>query len=198
MTPLTLAPARLEGRFIVLEPLEDAHRSGLEAVAQDPETWAHVPFRADGDGFAPWFDGSLAFHASGTAQVYAVRLKADGHVAGSTSFLNIEPTHRRAEIGATWYAAPARGGPVNPEAKYLLLAHAFAHGAIRVELKTDARNARSRAAIAKLGAREEGILRRHTLMWDGYVRDTVYYSILDHEWPAVKTRLEARLAAFQD
>jgi RimJ/RimL family protein N-acetyltransferase len=104
------------------------------------------------------------------------------------------PEHKRAEIGFTWYAQSAQGSEVNPAAKLLLFAHAFASGANRVELKCDARNTRSRAAILKLGATQEGILRHHMVMPDGHLRDTVYFSVLAQEWPQVRARLEARLA----
>jgi RimJ/RimL family protein N-acetyltransferase len=115
---------------------------------------------------------------------------------GSTSYLAIAPEHAKVEIGATWYEPAAQGTAVNPEAKYLLLANAFAANYNRVELKTDARNARSRAAMRKMGATEEGTLRGHMWMPQGYFRDSVYFSILASEWPQVKAGLETRLAAF--
>ena len=114
---------------------------------------------------------------------------------GSARFTHIFPAHRRAEIGGTWYAREAQGTAVNPEAKLLLLGHAFAAGLRRVELVCDARNARSRAAILKLGAREEGRLRAHMVLPDGGRRDSLMFSITDEDWPAVRARLEARLAA---
>ena len=127
---------------------------------------------------------------------FAVLLKADRRHVGMTRYLNIEAAHKKLEIGSTWYEPAAWGGPVNPECKLLLMRHAFEglkyH---RVEYKTDVRNERSRAAILKLGATQEGIFRKHMIMADGHVRDSVYFSIIDSDWPAVKAGLEKRLAA---
>jgi RimJ/RimL family protein N-acetyltransferase len=185
---------RLENRFVVLEPLEPAHEAGLRAAASSGLSWAHMPLDGSGEGFARLFERALSAQKRGDEIVYAVRRVSTGSLAGSTSFLNIVPEHKRAEIGFTWYARSAQGSEVNPGAKLLLFAHAFASGANRVELKCDARNARSRAAILKLGATQEGILRHHMVMPDGHLRDTVYFSVLAEEWPQVRARLEARLA----
>ncbi|HRJ48186.1 MAG TPA: GNAT family protein, partial [Opitutaceae bacterium] len=126
---------------------------------------------------------------------FAVIRRADGRAVGSTSYLDIAPEHRRIEIGWTWLGAEARRTAINTECKYLLLRHAFETlGCGRVQLKTDARNLRSQAAIERIGAKREGVLRRHLVMPDGFVRDTVMFSILAEEWPAVKARLEANLA----
>ena len=136
--------------------------------------------------------------AKGARIVFAVRRLADGAIVGSTSYANIVPEHARLEVGWTWYVRTAQATAINPEAKLLLFANAFeTAGYHRVELKIDSRNARSRAAILKLGAREEGILRGHVWMPAGYWRDTVYFSVLAEEWPTVKAGLEARLAAFE-
>ncbi|MEO0786471.1 MAG: GNAT family protein, partial [Pseudomonadota bacterium] len=121
-------------------------------------------------------------------------VRFEGEIVGATSFLDVQPRHKRLEIGGTWYHADMRATVVNPAAKFRLLERAFACGFERVELKTDARNARSRAAILKLGARFEGLLRKHMVNHDGSARDTVYYSILAEEWPLVHERLGARLA----
>jgi N-acetyltransferase len=193
---MQLAPLPLTGRLVRLEPIEESHREALRAAADDPETWRHFPDRADGEHFDALFDRRLAEHRGASWIVYSVRRLDDAALLGQTCFLNIDSYSARAEIGGTWYAAAARGGAVNPECKLLLMTHAFSAGAHRVELKTDARNSRSRAAILKLGAIEEGTLRRHTLMWDGFVRDTVYYSVLEDEWPKVRADLQRRLAAF--
>jgi len=190
---MQLTAQNLTGRFVCLEPLSEAHREGLRAAASDPDLWAFMPVDGSGAGFDGWFDAALQTHASGAHIVFAVRRLPDGALAGSTRFLEIVPAHNRAEIGWTWYAKPAQAGMVNPECKYLLLDHAFSAGANRVELKTDARNARSRAAIAKLGAKEEGIFRAHMVVRNGHIRDTVYFSIIRSEWPQVRSRLEARL-----
>jgi RimJ/RimL family protein N-acetyltransferase len=128
---------------------------------------------------------------------FAVRRLADDVIVGSTSYLNVVPADAKAEIGFTWYRADAPGGPVNPEAKYLLLGNAFDAGLNRIEFKTDAKNTRSRAALLKLGAREERILRGHMWMPQGYFRDSVYFSILASEWPPVRAALENRLAAYR-
>lgn len=187
-----LTPRSLTGRHVILELIEEAHREPLRAAANDPETWRFNPTRADGPHFDPEFNRHLADHAAGTRIVHTVRRRVDNTLVGQTSYMNISPNDRRVEIGSTWYVAEARGGAINPACKLLLLANAFAAGAIRVELKTDARNLRSRAAIRKLGAIEEGALRRHTRMWDGFMRDTVYYSILEDEWSVVREKLEER------
>jgi RimJ/RimL family protein N-acetyltransferase len=138
----------------------------------------------------------VAENAEGRFITFAVRRLADGSIIGSTSYLSIVPADAKVEIGFTWYTAQARGGAVNPEAKYLLLKNAFDAGYNRVEFKTDARNARSRAALLKLGAKEEGILRGHMWMPQGYFRDSVYFSVLASEWPAVQAGLKRRLAAY--
>lgn len=192
---LPLGPKTLTGRFVALEPLEERHTQDLIGAAEDSSLWTYMPLDMS-KGFAahlPWFAQEMA---KGTQMTFAVRRLKDGAIVGSTSYLAITPRDAKVEIGATWYVAAAQATPVNPEAKYLLLENAFAAGYNRVELKTDSRNARSRAALKKLGATEEGILRAHMWMPQGYFRDTVYFSILAAEWPQVKARLEQRLAAF--
>jgi RimJ/RimL family protein N-acetyltransferase len=190
---MQLTPQLLQGRFVRLEPIEESHREALRPAANDPLTWRYFPDRGDGPHFDALFDRRLAAHHDATWIVHTVRHLADNTLIGQTCFLNIDTMSARAEIGGTWYSAAARGGRVNPECKLLLMDAAFSAGARRVELKTDARNAQSRAAIRKLGAIEEGTLRRHTLMWDGFVRDTVYYSVLDDEWAGARARLRRRL-----
>ncbi len=193
-----VAPVTLEGRFVRLEPLEERHRAGLRAVTDDTAIWQYSPVDANGGPFDRWMDTwvdrSLAVQGGGKDLVFVARRLKDDRIVGSTRYLNIEPSHHRLEIGSTWYVADARGTEVNPECKLLLMTHAFdALGAYRVELKCDARNVHSRAAIAKLGAKEEGTLRRHMMLGDGFVRDTVYFSVLDREWPSVSEGLERRL-----
>lgn len=193
--PLPLGGETLRGRFIDLEPLQERHHAGLVAAAADPAIFAYMPFDTS-KGFAarlPWF---TAENASGAMVTYVVRRRSDGKIAGSTSYLALAPEHARVEIGSTWYAPEAQATAVNPDAKYLLLANAFAKGWHRVEFKTDSKNARSRAALKKLGAQEDGIMRGHMWMPQGYWRDSVYFSILETDWPAVKAGLEKRLAAF--
>jgi RimJ/RimL family protein N-acetyltransferase len=190
---MRIEPQTHTGRFVRLEPISEGHRELLRAAADDPAIWRFMPTRGYGLYFDRFFDDLLAWHGEKSWIAHTVRRLSDNEVIGQTCYLNIDSGNARVEIGGTWYVAAARGTAVNPECKLLLMSAAFAAGARRVELKTDARNAASRAAILKLGAVEEGALRRHTLMWDGHVRDTVYFSVLDHEWAAVRAGLERRL-----
>lgn len=195
MTPVKDLARVLKGRFVQLEPIAPKHKDELRAAANDPAIWRYMPINGASD-FEAWWKNANDEMAGGGRIPFAVRRLTDNTMLGSTSYMNIVPAHARAEIGWTWYAPAAQGTVVNAEAKLLLLANAFeACGYHRIELKTDSTNARSRAAILKLGAREEGIFRGHMWMPHGYWRDTVWYSILADEWPAVKSRLEARLAA---
>ena len=194
---MTLEPAVLTGRFIRLEPHSPALREAVRAALDtDADAWAIMVGNGGGEGFDGWWAEAEREAAQGSRIAFVVRRLSDGVVFGSTSLASIRRPHRGLEIGSTFYRPDARGGAVNPECKLLLLAHAFAAGALRVEIVTDARNTRSRAAIAKLGATEEGVLRKHKTTWRGFVRDTVMFSITDDDWPAVKAGLEARLAAF--
>lgn len=190
-----LEPVTLAGKIVRLEPLADRHLAALEAVAADAALWTWVPFPADTpEGFARWLATARDAEATGTALVFATCL-VDGTVVGATRFGNASLPDGRVEIGWTFLARAAQRTGANVEAKRLLLAHAFdTLGATRVELKTDARNAASRRAIAALGATEEGTLRQHTATHTGFLRDTVYFSVLHDEWPAVRDRLDARLA----
>jgi len=196
MKPVSpLGPKTLTGRFVALEPLEERHHADLIRAADDKALWTYIPLDVS-KGYAsrlPWF---VAEMAKGSQLTFAVRRLSDGAIVGSTSYLAITPHDAKVEIGATWYVAGAQGSAVNPEAKFLLLENAFAADYNRVEFKTCSRNARSRAALKKLGATEEGILRAHMWMPQGYFRDSVYFSILAAEWPRVRAGLEARLAAF--
>ncbi|MBX9582477.1 MAG: GNAT family N-acetyltransferase [Gemmataceae bacterium] len=192
----TSAPV-LDGRHVRLEPIAEGHRAGLQTSADDPRIWAVTTADAAGPAFDPWFADLLALQAAGTRLTYAVRLLATGEMVGSTSLFDYEPKHRRAEIGWTWYRPDQWGTAVNPECKLLLFAHAFdTMGLNRVQLKTDLLNTRSQAAIAKLGAVREGVLRAHMVVKDGRVRDSVMFSVIREEWPAVRDRLLARLAAY--
>ena len=175
-----------------LEPLVAEHRDGLAPAADHGEIWDHMPHDASGAGFDGWFDHSLKLALAGREAVWAVR--TDGVLVGSTRYLAIEPEHRRLEIGHTWYAPQVWAGRVNPACKLALLRYAFESlGFNRVELKTDNRNLRSQAAIAKLGATREGVFRAHMVRRDGSLRDSVYFSIVRDEWPTVRDRLAARL-----
>jgi RimJ/RimL family protein N-acetyltransferase len=187
--------AVLTGRWVQLEPLGEQHRDTLRAAAADARIWVHTLMVACGSEFDVWFDHVLAHQATGRQFPFAVRRLADQAVVGSTSYLDPEPRHRRVEIGSTWYTPDVWGTRVNPECKLLLLAHAFELlGMNRVSLCTDVRNARSQAAIEKLGAVKEGVLRSHMVTQGGRIRDSVLYSIVIEEWPEVKARLAARLA----
>ena len=186
---------RLEGRVVALEPLSLAHVPALCEVGLDPELWRWTASRVrTADELRAWVEEALAQQARGSAIPFATVERASGCVVGSTRLANIEPVHRRAEIGWTWVAGAWQRTAVNTEAKLLLMAHAFETlGCVRVELKTDALNARSRSAIARLGAVEEGTLRRHMITESGRVRDTVYFSVIAEEWPTVKAALQSRL-----
>jgi RimJ/RimL family protein N-acetyltransferase len=190
------ASARLAGRRVVLEPLAEEHAGELYVAAQDPRIWEWLDpdASASPQAFAAWFADAIAAARRGEDVPFAVRdRRAGGTVVGSTRYLALAPEHRRLEVGWTWYAPGAWGSGVNVEAKLLLFTHAFERlGAQRVELKTDARNERSRAAMLALGATFEGVFRKHMDRRYG-VRDTAWYSVVDDEWPEVKARLESRL-----
>jgi len=194
---MNLDPVTLEGSHVRLEPLSESHHAALCEVGFDPDLWRLNPTRVTTpEEMFGYIRSALDAQAAGTALPFATVDRASGKVVGSTRYMNIDVPNRRVEIGATWIAHPWQRTAVNTEAKYLMLRHAFETLAcIRVELKTDSLNRRSRNAILRLGAREEGILRNHVITWTGRVRHTVYFSILDSEWPQVKTRLEAKLNA---
>lgn len=193
-TELDLRPILIAAR-VRLEPLVASHRDDLARAAADEEIWTHMPSNAAGNGFAAWFEQALSAAQTGREAVWAVR--AEGEIVGSTRYLAIEPLHRRLEVGHTWYAPHAWGGRINPACKFAVLRYAFETLAFnRVEFKTDSRNLRSQAAIAKLGATREGVFRSHMVRRDGSLRDSVYFSILGEEWPLVRDRLSARLVQF--
>jgi Acetyltransferases, including N-acetylases of ribosomal proteins len=195
MRAMDLAARALEYGRVRLEPLEPRHRAPLAALAEaEPDLFRHIPFPVAREGYGAWFDLLMADQAAGRTIAHAVL--ADGVVAGQSCYLNIRAPDAGVEIGATWYRRAAQGGFVNPAAKLLLLGHAFACGAERVELKTDALNARSRAAMLKMGAAFEGVHRKHMRRSDGSLRDTAWFSVIAEEWPAVKAGLEARVGAF--
>ncbi|MCZ8075699.1 MAG: GNAT family protein [Paucibacter sp.] len=196
ISPMQIQPLRLQGRVVCLEPLDLArHLPGLCAVGLDPELWQWVPTQVRSEAqMRAYVETALEEQARGSSLPFAIRSLAEDRVIGCTRFGNISPRDHRLEIGWTWLGRAWQRSGANTEAKTLLLTHAFETlGAWRVELKTDALNAKSRAAIARIGAQQEGILRRHTLTDTGRVRDTVYFSVLDQEWPAVKARLQAML-----
>ena len=194
--PMQLAPQPLENRFVRLEPIDDRHREPLRAaVNADQRIWTELyPYSWANEHFEPTWAKLRADQAGGDTVPYAV--VAGGEVVGLTTFYGIDRPNHVLEIGGTYYRPDARGGPINPAAKRLMMAEAFDAGARRVVYRVDALNARSRAAVTKLGAFEEALLRQDRLTWTGRIRDTVIFSVLADEWPAVRERLDARLAAF--
>lgn len=196
---MNLALVVLENAWVRLEPCAPKLRAELEAALNvDPDTWRMLAGTGYGEHFEGWWQAAIGQMAAGSRLAYAVRRRSDGALVGTTSLYDIRPEHRRCELGATFYRPDARGGAVNPACKRLLLDHAFEAGAVRVEILTDAINARSAAAIRKLGARDEGVLRKHKITWTGRIRDTAQFAILDEDWPEVRARLDARLAAFAE
>ena len=184
----------LEGSVVRLEPVRREHADLFWEVAKndldDVFRWIPYSMKTPED-FQRLIDKAFEEKERGESVVFATVEQSSGRVIGSTRYMNIDRINRRVEIGSTWIAPAWQRTGVNTEAKYLMLRHAFeAWKCMRVELKTDALNQKSRNAILRIGAKEEGTLRRHLLTWTGRVRDTVYFSILDHEWPEVKTRLE--------
>ena len=191
---MALEKVALDGKSVRLEPLEERHREAIRPAAQHPEIFT-VTTSALGPLYDPYIDNALKRSDGVRELAFAVLLKADNRYVGMTRYLNIEEAHRKLEIGSTWYEPSVWASTVNPECKLLLMRHAFETLRFhRVEYKTDVRNARSRAAILKLGATQEGILRKHMVMADGHVRDSVYFSVIDTDWPAAKAGLEKRLA----
>lgn len=190
------APVTLDGRLVRLEPLTRDHLPALCAVGLDPDLWRWTVSRVrDEREMAAWVESALAEQAAGRAVPFAILDRASGLVIGSSRYGNLSVPDGRLEIGWTWLGRAWQRSGRNAEAKLLLLAHAFDDlEASRVEFKTDALNAASRAALRALGAIEEGTLRRHTMTAAGRVRDTVYFGILREEWPAVRARLEERVA----
>ena len=192
---MKIEPVTLEGTEVRLEPLTEAHHAALSAVGLDPELWQVIPHRVTTpEEMRAYIVKALHEETVGKSLPFATVDRASGQVIGATRFMNIETAHRRVEIGSTWIAKPWQRTAINTEAKYLMLRHAFeVLWCVRVELKTDALNTRSRNAILRIGAREEGTLRRHVVTWSGRFRDTVYFSILDSEWPQVKADLELKI-----
>ena len=187
----------LENALVRLEPLSHDHVAGLAAAASIGELWRtwYTSIPAP-DGMAAEIDRRLALQADGRMAPWAIVAAATGHAVGMTTFMNIDAANRRLEIGSTWLGREAQGTGINPAAKILLLERAFdTLGCIAVEFRTHWHNQQSRAAIARLGAKQDGVLRNHQLWRDGTLRDTVVFSIIDSEWPAVRRGLTARLAS---
>ena len=193
---MNLAFEPLQGRFVRLEPFEPRLKEDVRAAIDcDPETWTIMSVNPTGPGFGEYWAAACGAPLT-ERMAYAIRRCADGRVIGMSSYYTSLASQGGIEIGTSFLHPDARGGPANPESKMLMLEHAFAGGAARVQFRVDTRNRRSQAAVAKLGAVREGTLRRDRMTWTGFIRDTVYFSIVDREWPAVKMRLTERLAAF--
>lgn len=193
---MEIKPITLEGRVVRLEPLSMAHHAALCEIGLEPELWRWIPQRVTTpEEMKNYVQAALDAQRAGTALPFATVERSSGRAIGSTRFLNMDLANLRVEIGATWLGIPWQRTAANTEAKYLMMRHAFeTWNCVRVELKTDSLNQRSRRAILRLGAKEEGMLRQHMVTWSGRLRHTVYYSVLDSEWPAVKAGLEASLA----
>ncbi len=193
MTLFEVAPVTLEGKTVRLEPLEPRHAADLFAAGADEELWRFMTrpalkSAADAEAYIV----SACRQDLGAQVPFAIVDRARGRAIGSTRYFDVRPRDRAVEIGHTWIAATSQGTGVNVECKLLLFGHAFETlGAIRVQLKTDLRNVRSQRAMERVGCTREGVLRRHMTLWDGHVRDTVYFSVIAEEWPAVKSRLIA-------
>lgn len=196
-----LEPLTLTGRHVILEPLSQAHHDGLVAAAQDGELWnlwyTSVP---SPDGMAAEIRRRLSLQEQGSMLPFTTRLidpatGGPGRIIGMTTYMNIDAGTPRVEIGSTWNAACSQGTGTNPDSKLLLLRHAFETiGCPAVEFRTHWLNHQSREAVARLGAKQDGVLRNHSRTSDGVLRDTVVFSILEHEWPMVRSGLEFRLA----
>jgi RimJ/RimL family protein N-acetyltransferase len=190
-----IKPVTLEGQHVRLEPLARDHLGGLIAAGAFPEIWTWLSVRPSGpDGFLNWLETALSAQAAGTELPFTTVDRASGEIVGSTRYLNIDPPSRRLEIGWTWITPRMQRTYVNTEAKYLQLKHCFeVLGCRRVELKTDARNEKSRQAMLRIGAQFEGIARKQMLTFDGTNRDNAWFAFVDEDWPTVKGRLEAML-----
>jgi RimJ/RimL family protein N-acetyltransferase len=198
VSPLNIvSPITLEHSAVRLEPLRREHAQIFWNVAQNDldNIFQWIPYSMKTrEDFARLVEKAFTEQERGESVVFATVERSSGQTIGSTRFMNIDRANRRVEIGSTWIAPAWQRTAVNTEAKFLMLRHAFeVWNCFRVELKTDALNQRSRNAILRIGAKEEGTLRRHVITWTGRLRDSVYFSILDNEWPEVKTKLEERL-----
>ncbi len=197
---LAIGPATLEGRWVRLEPLQRQHVDALAAISGDEEIWRYIsmPLATHSD-VATFVERALATAERGDEIPFVIIEKVTGTIVGSTRFMDIRREHRAVEIGSTWLGRAWWRTAINSESKYLLLRHLFDDvGCLRVSLKTDARNLRSQRAIERLSAVREGVLRKHMIVQNGYSRDTVYYSIIDTEWPAIRSTMERNLYGSPD
>jgi N-acetyltransferase len=192
------APVTLRGEHVTLEPLAVAHAEDLREAVKDGELWKlwYTTIPAP-EGMNAEIERRLGLQEKGSMLPFAIRRNDTGALCGMTTYMNIDATHKRVEIGSTWYAQSAQRTAINTECKLLLLGHAFERlGCIAVEFRTDWFNKRSQAAIERLGAKRDGVLRNHMVMADGRIRDTVVYSIIQSEWPGVKRNLLHRMEAY--
>ena len=189
-------PVTLEGTHVRLEPLAPQHLDGIIRAGEDDAVWTWLPYRPTTRAeYDAWLNDALTAQAKGHQLPFATIDRATGDVVGSTRIFFFYPPDRRVEIGGTWLAPSAQRTPINTECKLLLLAHCFdVLGCVRVELKTDARNQNSQRAIARIGGKYEGVMRKHMLTRGGFHRDSVYYAIVDDDWPDVRRRLQEMLA----
>ena len=192
-----IAPFSLEGPHVRLDPLRHEHAPLLWDIVKDhlDDMFRWIPYRLESlQDFEAFSRQVLDEQQRGLSIPFATFERSSNRVVGTTRYMNMDMANRKLEIGSTWIAPPWQRTVINTEAKYLMLHHAFeTWKCLRVELKTDSMNQRSRQAILRLGAKEEGMLRKHMLTWNGRQRDSVYFSILDTEWPAVKMELERKL-----
>ena len=195
---MQIGPVTLEGQHVRLEPLSLAHVPALGHAGAHEEIWRYLPYAMHSeDDMRAYVESELAKQQAGLVVRFTTIAKAIAEPVGSTSYLNIDRQHRRLEIGGTWITPAWQRSPINTEAKYLQLRHAFETlGCIRVEFKTDSLNTKSRQALARIGAVEEGTFRNHMVMPGGRIRHSVYFSITSEDWPAVKAHLEALMAAY--
>jgi len=190
---MEVKPVTLTGKYVRLEPLSEIHVDGLAKIGVGQPFWHFMLYGEMNslNDMRNWVRDIMARGTRGTDLPFAVIHLDSGRVAGATRYLNIMPNDRGLEVGGTWYGPEFQRTAVNTECKYLLFRHAFETlGCIRVQIKTDSRNERSQKAIERIGAVREGVLRNHMILPDGYIRHSVFYSILDAEWPGVKSRLE--------
>jgi RimJ/RimL family protein N-acetyltransferase len=191
---MIIKPKILKGRHVRLEPIAPEMREEMRgAIDCDPAAWEIMSINGCGEGFPEWWAMATRQSDAGDRVVFAIRRLSDKRVVGTSSYLGVDRLNRGLEIGSTFLHPDVRSGPVYPESKLLMLANAFDAGAIRVQFTVDVRNARSQAAVLKLGASQEGILRNHKITWTGHVRDSAIFSITDYDWPGVKQRLDFRL-----
>jgi RimJ/RimL family protein N-acetyltransferase len=197
-TRMKVEPVTLMGRVVRLEPIAERHIADLTKVGLEEDIWRYMRYgkMETIEQLADWVRELLVLQEQGTDLPCVVISVKTGMAVGCTRYLNIDRIDRSVEIGGTWYGLDYQGTLVNTECKYLLMKHAFeVLGCIRVWYKTDARNLRSQRALERLGVIKEGVLRNHMILPDGYIRDSVVYSLLPDEWPQVKTKLETRLEA---